>query len=408
MTDRLTIPPIHPFPARMAPSIVWKYIPDSNRRLKVLDPMMGSGTTLVSVRSKGHIALGFDIDPLARLIAEVWCTDVDIERVRRKANEVLERSRNRNKAICVANSYPANADDKLRDFITYWFDPVSRKQLASLAVSISKIRNLDEKNILWCAFSRLIITKQSGASLAMDVSHSRPHKKYETSPVKPFDKFLASVEYVTKRIPFRRESRPRLPLPKIKGGDARNLQLKGASVDLIITSPPYLNAIDYLRGHRLALVWMGYSLSEIRNLRSGSIGSEISREPVSSCVSNAMKESGKVELLAPRHRGMLANYLNDMQKSILEMKRVIKPGGQVVLVIGNSSIRGLFIDNSKSLEYLSKQSGFCLVDREIRHLPERHRYLPAPTNQSSGARMQKRMKEEVILIFRSPKQEGKS
>jgi len=291
----------------------------------------------------------------------------------------------------------------MRSFITYWFDPVSRKQLASLAMSISRIRNLDEKNLLWCAFSRLIITKQSGASLAMDVSHSRPHKKYVTSPVKPFDKFLASVEYVTKRLPFRHENRPRHPLPQIKDGDARNLQIKGKSVDLIITSPPYLNAIDYLRGHRLALVWMGYSLSEIRSMRSGSIGSEISREPLSLCVSNAMEESGKVELLASRHRGMLANYLNDMQKSILEMRRVIKPGGQVVLVIGNSSIRNLFIDNSKSLEYLFKQAGFCLAEREVRLLPDRHRYLPAPTNQNSGTRMQKRMKEEVVLIFQSPK-----
>jgi len=35
---------VHPFPARMAPSIVWDKLPDSNPSLKILDPMAGSGT----------------------------------------------------------------------------------------------------------------------------------------------------------------------------------------------------------------------------------------------------------------------------------------------------------------------------------------------------------------------------
>jgi len=364
--------------------------------------MMGSGTTVVSARAKRHIALGSDIDPLARLIAEVWCTTVDIERIRHRAPIVLARAQEKSKSIRAENAYPARADKQLRDFIDYWFDRVSRVQLRSLATAISKIRDVTEKKLLWCAFSRLIITKKVGASLAMDVSHSKPHKKYTTSPVQPFEKFLSSVEYILKRIPFNTESDLQPPVPKIENSDARKLKIKSKSVDRIITSPPYLNALDYLRGHKLALVWMGYSLSYIRSLRSASIGAEIPREPRSSDVRNAMAKSGKMKSLPPRHQGILAHYLNDMQKAIREMRRVIKPNGQVVLVIGDSSIRNVLVKTSEALAYLCEQTGFRLVDKQHRPLPEMHRYLPSPSYKTSGDKMQKRMKKEVVLVL-SPK-----
>jgi hypothetical protein len=57
-------------------------------------------------------------------------------------------------------------------------------------------------------------------------------------------------------------------------GDARSLIFADRSVDRVLTSPPYLNAIDYMRGHRLSLVWLGHSLPALRAIRSGSVGSE--------------------------------------------------------------------------------------------------------------------------------------
>jgi len=42
----------------------------------------------------------------------------------------------------------------------------------------------------------------------------------------------------------------------------------------VLTSPPYLNAIDYLRGHRLALVWLGHELGPLKEIRANSVGAE--------------------------------------------------------------------------------------------------------------------------------------
>ena len=67
---------------------------------------------------------------------------------------------------------------RLRDFVTYWFDPQARRQLTALAACIDCVRQGITRNVLWCAYSRLIITKQAGASLARDLAHSRPHRFY--------------------------------------------------------------------------------------------------------------------------------------------------------------------------------------------------------------------------------------
>ena len=87
--------PIHPFPARMAPGIALDALGKGKTPLRVLDPMAGSGTTLVVARSRGHEAIGLDSDPLACLISEVWCADIDAAKITRAAFRVKKAVENR-------------------------------------------------------------------------------------------------------------------------------------------------------------------------------------------------------------------------------------------------------------------------------------------------------------------------
>ena len=80
---------VHPFPARMAPGIALEALAAANGPLRILDPMVGSGTVLAVARSKGHRAIGIDIDPLAVLISKVWTTAIDPVGVRKIACDVL-------------------------------------------------------------------------------------------------------------------------------------------------------------------------------------------------------------------------------------------------------------------------------------------------------------------------------
>ncbi len=398
-TQKAQIRPVHPFPARMAPSIVWDALPKTGNPLSILDPMAGSGTTLVCAKSRGHRAIGCDTDPLALLIARAWCADAEPENVKRRAGLVLERARILRDRLTYEESYLKNADGETRQFIDFWFDPENRRQLSALSTCISKVRSQEERTLLWCAFSRMIITKSSGASLAMDVSHSRPHRVYDVAPVKPFETFLKAASKVACNCPFAGNAN-NAPPADIRHGDARALPVKSESVDMVITSPPYLNAIDYLRGHKLSLVWMGHSISEIRSLRSGNIGTEVSIHSTSNdAVHEVMKAMADIESLDSRHQGMVRRYVWDMQKVMKECARVLKSKGRAVFVVGDSAIRGVFVKNSEALAWLAESNGLSLVSRDTRPIETKRRYLPSPELEGAGGKMQGRMREEVILQY---------
>src|SRR5712691_735311 len=119
MQTRGMIPrPIHPFPARMAASIPWNVLRrQSGRPLRVLDPMAGSGTTLVVARTLGHEAIGFDTDPLAVLLAKVWCSDFTESSVLTFAEKALEIAKRRARRLPLRRAYPVEADDETRAFV---------------------------------------------------------------------------------------------------------------------------------------------------------------------------------------------------------------------------------------------------------------------------------------------------
>ncbi len=392
--------PIHPFPARMAPGIALSALSSADGPLRVLDPMMGSGTVLAMARANGHHAVGVDLDPLAVLLARVWTTTVDQEEIVDAGITVLERAKSIFVNLNAASAYPADSTTETREFLRYWFDQHSRRQLMALTIAIKRIRRDNIKDALWCAFSRLIITKSGGASLAMDLSHSRPHKVFELAPVRPFDNFKTAVSIVAKNcVPSTRAARG--PQTTTILGDARKLPTPSKSIDLVLTSPPYLNAIDYIRCSKFSLVWMGYSVGALRETRSASVGSEVSHEQASDdeAVKSIIRALKLHPKLSARNTAVLSRYVWDMRSSILEVSRVLKKGGRAVYVVGDSTIKGTFVRNSEIVRMLAELNDLTTIDRRSRNLPANRRYLPPPKKTSTDA-FDTRMRREVILTFK--------
>jgi hypothetical protein len=383
----------------MAASIPWNELRRAcNRPLRVLDPMAGSGTTLVVARSLGHQAIGFDTDPLAVLLARVWCSDVSESTVVRVAECILEGERKRARGLPLASAYPTEANEQTRSFVRYWFDDTNRRQLAALAGVIAEVTNNPIRSVLWCAFSRLIITKQAGASLALDVAHSRPHRVLDKNLIRPFEHFLRAVNQVLAAMPFK-VAEARGPRASVKIADARNLPLAKSSIDIVVSSPPYLNAIDYLRGHKFSLVWMGHAVEDLRRVRANNIGTEVSagaplENPV---IARAMDRMGDLDELPDRQKRLLGRYVADMDKAMGELRRVLVRGGRGVLVVGDCTMRGVYVRNSGALTYLGEHHGFEVAHRRRRQLPPNRRYLPPPTSRGSGRMLQNRLRTEVLL-----------
>lgn len=392
--------PIHPFPARMAPGIALEALGESKKPLRVLDPMVGSGTVLAVARAKGHRTFGVDIDPLAVLLAGVWTRTIDPGRVSDKAAEVLDRAKASFGPLSSGQAYPADSDRETRKFIRYWFDDYARRQLAVLSTAIRRVHDPATRDVLWCSFSRLIITKTAGASLAMDLAHSRPHRAFEHAPVKPFNRFLSAVQTVVSNCPHSR-SEAVGPTSIVKCGDARNLDIQTGSIDLVLTSPPYLNAIDYMRCSKFSLVWMGHTVSELRQIREESVGTEASSEQAldAAWVKALIKQLGLKPGLSSRDHALLAQYVWDMGKALAEVSRVLRSRGRAVYIVGDSTVRGTFIRNSSIIAAVAEERGLTLRSRQSRDLPANRRYLPPPKKNGSTEMMDTRMRREVVLVF---------
>ncbi|MET9011701.1 hypothetical protein ABZX74_12350 [Streptomyces olivaceoviridis] len=374
----------------MAPELAAAKVSHLTGKAIVLDPMMGSGTFPLTAARSGHKAFGCDTDPLALVISHTLADNYDLGEFISEAKSVVKSAR-------TARGIDIPVDRETSKFIDFWFDPEARLSLAALALSIDRSpRHLVAP--LWCAFSRLIIAKDAGASRARDVSHSRPHRVRDVASFDPIEKFEGSAVAVAKRVASTRlenghpnEQRS----PTIVRADARKLPLRAGSVDAVMTSPPYLIAIDYLRGHRMSLVWMGYSISYLRTLRSGNIGSEAGLV-VDSDLQEVAQASYTGELPG-RSQRVIGRYVRDMDQVMAEVARVVKVGGPVSLVMANARMNGVDISIEEILLRVASRNGLLKTGRLSRPLPESRRYLPPPKG-SAGA-LDGRMKEEVILTF---------
>lgn len=388
---------VHPFPARMAPDLAVLKTKDLQDGAVLLDPMVGSGTVVRAAANGSFKCIGLDLDPLAILISRVSTSSVDQERLAELAEKVVVWANSQRASSWV----PPWMDDPTKEFIAYWFAKPQRESLTLLTYGLEKAAKrfgeIPEVRALRLALSKIIITKDKGASLARDVSHSRPHRVIDTNDFDVFAAFNRVVGHLGRGLAA---NKPRARI-NIRQGDARKMQwIRGRSVDLIITSPPYLNAIDYMRGHRLSLVWLGYSLESLARIRTTSVGAERSPDAgVDRSEARIMAQStGAISKLPERRQRMVERYCLDLMGIMGQAARVLKPDGKAIFVVGNSCLKNVFIQNTKAVEAAARHRGLKLTESVERILPASSRYLPMPKEGTKGA-LAKRMRTETVMTF---------
>lgn len=338
---------------------------------------------------RGHTAVGIDVDPLAVLMSQVATSKVNVGRLVKHADSVIQTAKKSRRET------PSWHDTETREFVNYWFGANQSRQLTRLAHAIVLVDGRPERRALRIALSRLIITKTPTASLAADTSHSRPHKVINHSDFDVIGGFRTSVKQVAARL----AERTIKGSAEVRLGDSRALaQLPGDHFDLVVTSPPYLNAIDYLRGHKLSLIWFGYTIAQLRRIRSDSIGSERSiNEVPSTAVSSITEEALKGRKPDPRRQAMIHRYTDDLLAFSHEIHRVCNRNAAVVLVVGNSTLRGNYVRNDLIATRAMQNAGFELLKATERDIPDNRRYMP--TTGPVDTPIASRMRKEVVLTF---------
>lgn len=385
---------IHPFPARMAPDLAMASLRTLPPAACVLDPMTGSGTVAQQAARLGLSAIAVDLDPLAVLISKVSTTAVDDDALEAAGNRVVSAARSM--ASDQAELPWLDGDETSTAFVEYWFGAPQRRDLRRLAHVLFRAGDYgiepEVADALRVALSRIIITKKQCASLAQDTSHSRPHRVVTETDYDVLAGFDASIRAVRRRL----KTIPEGGKVEVRRGDARDLEtVRDDSVDAVLTSPPYLNAIDYMRGHKMSLVWLGHRPNDLGRTRSDSIGAE--RRPdepfETEKYAGTKGAMGELSVLPKRFHGMIERYVVDLHRIIAEVHRVLKPKGTATFVMGNSCLRGVYIENSAALRWAAEAAGLSTLEQWERDLPAANRYLPTP---STGA-LSKRMRKEVIL-----------
>ena len=396
----------HPFAARFPHGLASHFINGLTRPGDtVLDPMCGSGITPLEGWLAGRDVIGVDLDPLARRQSLARTAALDPETVRVAGSEALERAAE----LHSGGSHPSDPlrlvrggmDDATLKFFDYWFLPETQRELAALILAIRAEPDLPLRNLLEVVFSSTIVTKSGGVSRARDLAHTRPHRvadKQPRSALRQFDILMSRAVDAYSHV-----DATKVGSSNIVAGDSRLLPLRGGSVDLIVTSPPYANALDYMRAHKFSLSWLGDPIPRLSDLRGHYIGSE--RQSGTDSGGRTLPESVQAVVDAVSERDaskarVLDRYFRDMAAAICEMARVLRSGAAVVIVVGPSVMREVLVPTHQCLADITAAAGLDVVGVAPRNLDRDRRMMPARNGsrtalESTG--IERRMHTEYVI-----------
>ena len=235
----------------------------------VVDPFMGSGTVNIEASLLDRPSVGIDVDPFSRFLSGVKTAALPIESLHRAYSSI------RDKAL----AYPAHksAENGIPHFPyrDNWFKRDILHELAYLKDGIELLRTSRsvKKFFLVCFSSIIRAVSEADNNCTRTVIRKKLNKV-----VSPGDAISLFVRKIDKQVPnmISFSSAPyHAPVTIPTSADARNLVgIKENSVTLAVTSPPYLNAVDYPRTHQLEMYWLGLATGSLQPLKREHVGTE--------------------------------------------------------------------------------------------------------------------------------------
>lgn len=339
------------YPARsvfLVPRAILSQFKDKS--IKVLDPFMGSGTTAVETVLSGNIPYGLEMDPFARMVAEASSSvfsKSELEEIIALKQEIIDNWR----------KFKPEEMPHLSG-VERWFKEGDLESLLRMKKTITGI----------------VPDKYQKFFLVTYADAIKPVSLMERQSLKPY----ISTKYtkVTKSVDESFEYSFNVHFDAIKemsehvknggairwiGMDATDFSSDENAIDLAITSPPYINALDYTRCIKVESALCGTIDNTIANeLRQKQVGHERRRNqdiyPVVSTLFQPLFDE-IVKKDSQRAQTSLS-YFNDIYKNLICVRKVLRQKGEYHIIIGDNTIRDIDIPTHEIISSLAQIAGY--------------------------------------------------
>lgn len=396
---------IHSYPAKFIPQIpnyfIRKFTEEDDI---VLDNFSGSGTTLVEAKLLGRNSYGVDINPLAHLVTRVKTTPINPIKLKDaifKIENKLEHFKGRAWEVDFPNK-------------RHWFDEQAEKELGKIKAVIDLMKPEVDPEIydffLVCFSSTIRPASNADPHISKPFISKHMREKIRMGrtiePIKYFKKCLYKyaerVNDFTLRIcPFAERDCEDKYFAKMIGYDARDFKVPDGekNVQLVVTSPPYVNAQEYFRSIKLELFWLNLSNNgHLNELKKGLVGTE----NVSSKQYQQLWKFGidklddiieKIYEVDKKRAYIVYQYFKDMERAIKNCYKVLEKRGHFCIVVGDNVIRKIplpvhefIIDISRDSRFEPELVGYDLI---------KSRSLMTKRHETAGL-----IEGEWVLLFR--------
>ncbi len=363
---------------------------DLPRGASVLDPFSGSGTTVVEARRAGLRGLGAELLPPAVLAARVK-TDFGLSRAAlgTAARACLERAARR-----APGPLPFLRETERQ------FAPATREALTRLRDALPP-PTTPVARALRVAFGRILIPV-SRLRRSPCLGYGGKDPAVAPDPMAAFSSAVAEMQADLATLDRDRASwGPRATLWEV---DARRLPAPKGRVALAVTSPPYVNGMDYVMNYKLDLAWLGYARSydDLIRLRTAMVACDnLPRGAADAYLRPDEADDPWLRELLPRIRanvarkrtyrrddvhGIVLRYFADLRPVLARVYDALVPDGRFVLVVGDSLLAGTYVPGDLLVARLGRALGFSIDSVQVAR------------SRRSGQRRSFELRESIVTL----------